>query len=115
MNRPTHTWKAIEDNAGGLHLYVFEDDVCVYVAHGLEEHLGVLDQALVDLEEDHNAWRAWEQDREPPQLNWLLAEAFLDRPGAAKIIADENGVYPERMGAAGHREFPETISTDWAE
>lgn len=99
-----HYYSVIEDNAGGLHLYVFGGaaaETCVYACHGYERRPGALlaDITKLELGDDTSAW----DGDEDPQAAW---DAWTFGPNGWTQIADEDGPVPkENMGAAGRREF----------
>jgi hypothetical protein len=102
----THAFKAIEDNAGGLHLFVFESDRCIYAAHGFEEGLGGLTDAIKSIADGSDPTNDWDGGDENPEASWAEHEAREERwPHGYKTVADEDGQYPDVMGRAARREF----------
>ena len=103
-------FQVLEDNAGGLHLAVFDSngDECIWYASGLE-HLPPreVQAMLAALRDGADPVEAgWEMDLPDgctPQQ--LYDELTGYDPATWRIIADDAGVYPERMGAAGQRAF----------
>ena len=99
-----------EDNAGGLSLFVFDGKGGIAYARDGYEELDV--QLLFDVMElqrkGPQVTETWEQGDwsvEPRLLYWQLKTWAEDGAGGAEIIADENGIYPDRMGVAGRRAF----------
>jgi len=99
-----------EDNAGGLSLFVFDGKGGIVYARDGYEELDV--QLLLDVMElqrkGPQVAETWEQGDwsvEPRQLYWQLKTWAEGGAGGAEIIADENGIYPDRMGVAGRRAF----------
>lgn len=102
----TKTYKAIEDNAGGLHLFVFDDDRCIYATRGFErDSPGSLTDCLNSLEEGADPAQ-WDGGDEDPASSWAEHEAQEERwPHGYKTVADQDGRYSDRMGVAAKREF----------
>ena len=101
------SYQVLEDNGGGLHLAVFSGDECIYYASGLE-HLPVADvqemfQALRD--GAHPVDEGWESDLPDGYTPQQLYDELTSYEYGWEIIADDAGVYPERMGAAGRTAF----------
>jgi hypothetical protein len=111
------TFEVIEDNAGGLYLFVFgTDGDMAYACMGYEHDRtpGNLRQCVEELRDlGITAVDAWEGNREPwdgldvtPEESYATLHGWVDEGmGGAQIIADQDGIYPDRMGAAGKREF----------
>lgn len=98
--------KIIEDNGGGISLYVMDvDDKCIYAHGGYEYTLGTLIRDLRALIEDDSI-ADWEGNEEEMVAEWEDLE--ID-PRHRKIIASvadgKLTTYPDRMGAAGRAEF----------
>ncbi len=104
------SYQVLEDNAGGLHLAVFgaDGDECIWYTSGLE-HLPPreVQAMLAALRDGADPVEAgWEMDLPDgctPQQ--LYDELTGYDPATWRIIADDAGVYPERMGAAGRYVF----------
>ena len=96
------TWRVIEDNSGGLHLAVFDGDRCIYYRYGYEKDggeglrsdLGVLRRGI-DPRED--GWDL-QDDVDDPQA-WYDS-LRVGEVGGGVVVADELGIYPNRMGTA---------------
>ena len=107
----TLRYEVIEDNAGGLHLFVFRGGEIVYAACGWEHSPGVLRESLEELRRTGTAegWEGmdyWEGMDTTPEESYATLHGWVDEGmGGAHIIADQDGIYPDRMGAAGKREF----------
>ena len=101
-------YQVIEDNGGGLHLAVFDsDDKCIWYTSGLER-LPVTDvqemlQALQDGTDP--VQDGWESDLPDDYTPQQLYDELTSYEYGWQIIADDAGVYPERMGAAGRIVF----------
>lgn len=98
--------KVIEDNGGGLHLYVMDETgTCIYAHYGYEYRPGALtDDIKVLIETDSVA--DWEGCEENVAEAWEKLE--IDNIGYTKIAAVTDGelkLYPRKMGAAGQEEF----------
>lgn len=84
--------EVIEDNGGGIYLFVFDDDG--QVARGI----GNLEYAQPgDLDNLDDA-AGWEGGLDDPQAAYKSITSYQF---GWQVIADQNGVYPERMGRAG--------------
>ncbi len=103
----TLSYQVIEDNGGSLHLAVFDDDECTYYASGLE-HLPVADvQEMIQALQDGTdpVQDGWESDLPDGYTPQQLYDELTSYEYGWQIIADDAGVYPERMGAAGRTVF----------
>lgn len=103
------TWQVVEDNGGGLHLFVFEENDVIYYADGYEHS----DDALRD------AVQALRDGRDPRAEGWELPiwvvegehdiqriyDELTSNQYGWQIVADQDGIYPDRMGAAALRAF----------
>ena len=92
----------IEDNGGGLTLVVFDDNGSIsYLRTGYEYILGRLTNDLIELANgsDPSTWYNCEENPEEIYNDFLFHEYGWE------IIADNNGLYPDKMGAAGRLEF----------
>jgi hypothetical protein len=101
------SYQVLEDNGGGLHLAVFSGDECIYYASGLE-HLPVADvQEMLQALRDgaHPVDDGWESDLPDGYTPQQLYDELTSYEYGWEIIADDAGVYPERMGAAGRMVF----------
>lgn len=94
---PTRKWEVLEDNAGGLHLSVFdlEKDGVEYIHSGYETEG---DQLLEDIEllksGEADPVNDWEGNAEDPQGLYDELVNSLE----AEIVADNDGVYYSKMG-----------------
>jgi hypothetical protein len=101
------SYQVIEDNAGGLHLAVFDGNECVYYASGLE-YLPVADvqEMLQALRDGTNPVDdGWESDLPDGYTPQRLYDELTSYEYGWTIIADETSIYPNRMGAAGRTAF----------
>lgn len=96
-------WEVLEDNAGGLHLAVFdlENDGVEYIHSGYETEG---DQLLEDIEllksGEADPVNDWDGNAEDPQ--GLYDELVNSRE--TSIVADDDGVYYSKMGNAVKRQ-----------
>ena len=93
----------IEDNGRGLTLVVFDDnkpDKVSYLHTGYEYILGQLTNDLIELANgaDPSTWEGCEENPEEIYNDFKSYDGW-------EIIADNNGLYPDKMGAAGRLEF----------
>lgn len=105
-------YEVLEDNGGGLHLAVFSEDEkeVVYFHSGYEYYPGELlesieaicEGAQPELEWDGNCGGYENEYGENPQE--LYDDITSDEYGC-EVIADNEGIYPEKMGAAACLEF----------
>ena len=100
------TYQVIEDKGGGLHLAVFNGDECIwcssnyeFIPDNLREDIAALQEGADPLQD---GWEYYLPDGYTPQR--LYDELIVYEHGW-KIIADNAGIYPERMRAAGQRAF----------
>jgi len=100
------SYQVLEDNGGGLHLAVFNGDECIYYASDYEYIPGNLREDITALQNGadplQDSWEFYLPDGYTAQQ--LYDELTSYEYGWA-IIADDVGVYPERMGAAGRTAF----------
>ncbi len=98
--------EVIEDNAGHLYLFVFRGEETIYAADGFEHFPGVLKESLEELNRTGTV-EDWEPGNieEPEAVYETLQDWINEGMGGAQLIADQDGVYPDRMGAAGMIEF----------
>lgn len=92
----------IEDNGGGLTLVVFDDNGSIsYLRTGYEYILGRLTNDLIELANgsDPSTWYNCEENPEEIYNDFLFHEYGWE------IIADNDGLYSDKMGAAGRLEF----------
>src|SRR5690606_2196145 len=96
-------WQVIEDNGGGLHLAVLEDDRCIYYGHGYEHNEAGLRADVQALREGQHPIRdGWEGSADDPQAAY---DGLIRYAHAWTIVADDEGVYYDHMGAAARRVF----------
>lgn len=107
-------FQVFEDNAGGLYLFVFDGEEMVYACMGFEHTPGNLRQCVEELQtQGLNAVQGWEGNREPwdgleatpEETHAQLCDWVHQGMGGARIIADQDGIYYDRMGASGSIEF----------
>ena len=93
-------WQVIEDDGGGLHLAVFDGDKAIYFSSGQEIH-GTLQDDLAALRGGDDT-SSWEQQTDDPQAAY---DELTSYESGWLVIADQDGVYLDRMGAAGKGAF----------
>ena len=112
MSINVRTFEVIEDNGGGLSLFIFDSKGRVEYAHTGYEHVqGQLSADLADLAEGGNPVVEWEGCEEDPQGVYDSITSY--RGGGWEVVADNNGIYPNLMGSAAALEFgidPEAAS-----
>ena len=109
-------YTAIEDNGGCLYLFVFDDNdgsKCVYVAHGYEYSDGIdgsmnLADDIEALKVGEDPVREWDGRVDNPQELWDQVSADPE----SDVIADNNGVYPARMGSNAVGALGRLLPTD---
>ena len=99
------SYQVLEDNGGGLHLAVFDDDSCIWFASGYEHHPDSLQEDIAALQDNHPVADKWESNLPNGYTAQQLYDELTSYEYGWQIIADDAGVYPERMGAAGQRAF----------
>ncbi len=99
------SYQVIEDNGGGLTLAVMdEQDKVVYLHSGYEYHTepGQLLADIESLKTGDNPATDWEGNEDDPQG---MYDNITSYEYGWKIVSDNDGIYPERMGAAARHEF----------
>jgi len=103
-----HYAKIIEDNGGGLTLYIFDDNTtrCIYAHSGYEHTPGQLSQdlqALID-DDDVSDWEGYESEVaegwEDLEIDTILGNTLI-----AEVADGKLSTYPAKMGRAGQVEF----------
>lgn len=105
VDKPNLTYEVIEDNGGGLHLVVFDGngDVTFY-ASGYEH---MLDNLRADIDalrkgDDTDGWDTNGMSREEMRDAYKNLVSFEH---GWNVVADEDGVFPMRMGTAARLAF----------
>ncbi len=109
------TWEVYEDNGGGLYMVILKDGNPVRIFENWEYGpKGVLADAVKQLADDPTAYEGWDGDiADDYDIDtWVPGETvknlyceLTDIQRCNTLIADNDGVYSVRMGAAGHRAF----------
>jgi len=108
-------YEVIEDNGGGITLFVYDDGKVVYAHSGYEALLPSEDlrqdiASLLD-GDDPTKWDGCYGDSPDEKLSLEeYRKGFNsddERNGGWRLIADNGGMYYDRMGAAGHSIFGE--------
>lgn len=102
-----YDYTVIEDNGGGLHLYLFEPGTenVTMGFDGFEYAPGSLVESLDALDNGDDA-TTWDGKKDDAQADWDYVHQH--EFGYAVICYGENGgrtLHPERMGRAGQIEF----------
>ena len=105
-------FQVMEDNGGGFHLIVFnEDREIIYMSTNFEYNQGELTSALIEMSdktqlEIKKIISNWETSYD--ENSWDIMEEYekltQDRVGCFTIIDNQN-IYPDLMGNAGCIEF----------
>lgn len=96
-------FEVIENNGGSLMLAVFDNDGKVeYLHDGYEGSQGDLIADLKALEAGGDPVKDWDGNEDFPQ--WYYDQGTSFETGWA-VVADNDGIYPEKMGCAARREF----------
>lgn len=97
-------YEVIEDNGGGLTLVVFNEDGKVDYLHSGYEYgtSGSLLNDLESLKNGANPTTDWDGNVEDPQAVYDNLTSF---EYGWEIVADNDGIYPDKMGSAACLEF----------
>lgn len=106
-------YKVIEDNGGGLTLVVFAEDAdrIEYIHNGYEYNPGQLSKDIESLKNGDDPANEWEgndlddiDEIENPEEfeSWF---PWVQKDVGWKVVADNDGIYPEDMGSAAMMEF----------
>lgn len=96
-------FQVIEDNGGGLTLAVFnESDKVDYLHNGYEYIKGQLLQDIQALKNGDDPAIDWEGNSENPQKAY---DEMTSYQYGWEVIADNDGIYPDKMGVAAKLEF----------
>lgn len=105
-------FEVIEDNGGGLALVVYDENEKIeYIHTGYEYNPGQLAEDLKVLKNGGNPAKEWDGNdlysvpemEEPEELeSWFPWE---QKNVGWSIVADNDGIYPEKMGSAARLEF----------
>jgi len=101
------SYQVIEDNGGGLHLAVFDGNgTCIYYGTSYEYNPDGLREDIATLNEgSHPVADKWETNLPDGYTPQQLYNELTSYEYGWEIIADDAGVYPEHMGAAGRMAF----------
>ena len=100
------SYQVIEDNGGGLHLAVFAGATCIWYGAGYEHSPDGLQEDIAALRGGGHPLRdKWESSLPDGYTAQQLYDELTSYEYGWEIIADDAGVYPERMGAAGRTVF----------
>lgn len=99
-------YKVIEDNGGGLHLYVFSGRRCIWAHTGYEYSPGNLTADLDSLENGADPRRDWDGGMDDPQAAYDNTTGYEH---GWEVVAeggnDRRKLHKARMGAAAQLEF----------
>lgn len=104
-------FEVIEDNGGGLTLVVFDAEGKVdYIHSGYEYVQGQLKNDLEALRNGDNPVEDWDGNCGGSEWEYgtnpqALYDDITSCEYGWKIVADNEGVYHEKMGCAAHEEF----------
>ena len=101
-------FQVLEDNAGGLHLAVFDGDgdECIWYGAGYEHSPDTLQKDIAALRDGaHPVDDGWESDLPDGYTPQQLYDELTSYEYGWEIIADETNTYPYRMGIAGRKAF----------
>ena len=106
MTKQRLSYQVLEDNGGGLHLAIFDNNECIwfgssyeFIPDNLREDIAALQDGADPLQD---GWESYLPDGYTPQR---LYEEFTSHKYGWQIIADETNIYPHRMGIAGRIAF----------
>ena len=100
------SYQVLEDNGGRLHLAVFNGEECIWFASGYEYIPDNLQEDIAALYSGrHPLQEGWESYLPEGYTAQRLYDELTSQEHGWQIIADDAGVYPERMGAAGRIVF----------
>ena len=103
MNNIKLRWQVLEDNGGGLQLAVFEGGRVIFYGHGYEHNEDGLRSDIEALREGQHPIRGgWEMPVDDPQAAY---DELTSYEYGWAVVADDEGVYYDRMGAAAQRVF----------
>lgn len=95
-------YEVIEDSGEGLTLVIFDKKGAVeYIHTGYEYTPGQLIRNIEELKEDESV-EDWDGGEENPQETYENITSF---ECGWEIVADNNGIYPSKMGRAARLEF----------
>ena len=104
-------FEVIEDNSGGLTLVIFsESEKVEYIHSGYEYNQGQLSEDLIAFKNGENPVEEWDGNcggleyeyGEDPQI---IYDNITSYEYGWEIVADNNGVYIDKMGTAAKLEF----------
>jgi len=96
-------YEVIEDNGGGLTLVVFGENGNVEYLHtGYEYNVGQLSGEFNCIEGCCDPASEWDGNEENPQE---MYDNITSYEYGWEIVADNDGIYPDDMGAAAREEF----------
>ena len=100
-------YQVIENNGGGLTLVVFGSNNNVeYMHDGYEYNPGQLQQDLKALRDGDDPANDWGGNAEDPQaMLRIMYDNITSYEYGWEIVADNDGIYPDKMGAAACIEF----------
>jgi len=100
-----YSYQVIEDNAGGLSLTIFDENAnAIYHHFGYEVIVGSLRSDLAELSTlpvDISQWEGNEEDLVTCYNDFKASQEGM----GWNVVADEDGIYPEKMGTAAKLEF----------
>ena len=96
-------FNVLEDNGGGLTLVTFNSaGIVEYLHSGYEYNNGQLADDLKALADGANPAKEWDGNAENPQEDY---DSMTSYEYGWKVVADNDGVYPDNMGAPARLEL----------
>lgn len=106
MTKTRLSYQVLEDNGGGLHLAIFDNNECIWFASGYEFIPDNLREDVAALQDGANPVQdGWEFYLPDGYTAQQLYDEFTSCEYGWQIIADETNIYPYRMGIAGRIAF----------
>ena len=100
------SYVVIEDNAGGLHLAIFDNNTCVWCGSGYERNLDRLKEDINALQNRSDpVQEGWESDLPEGYTAQQVYDELTSYDYGWSIIADDTNIYPEYMGGMGRIAF----------
>lgn len=90
-------YQVIEDNAGGMYLFFFQNDKVILGIENIEfVTVGDLDNVTLD------EAKTWDSQLDNPQEDY---DNITSYDFGYNVVADQNGIYPDKMGRAAQIVF----------
>lgn len=93
-----NTYQVIEDNGGGLHLFIFDENNKVVRGFSNLEYLSHEDfMDCIDGLKNGDDGSTWEGQYDDPQA---IYDEFNESDFGSEVVGNESRIWPERMGRA---------------